>query len=491
MAAMKIVGTTRSARITSTLTKRWYVVILAAAIGSVGAFALSYMVTPIYTSSTSLFFSLRTGGTATDINQGSTYTQNQMLSFAQLAASSVVLDQVVKDLGPETNTNTNTIDLRRSITITTPQNTVIMDINVGTTDPNLSAKIANSVAKNLTLAVSTLSPIDKANQSGVVANIIEPAVPATFQSSPDKKKNAILGGFFGIAASILAITLTVAFDTKVRSVAALKSMTDYPLLGTVERNRASNDIRPVVLRLPNGPAAERFRQIRSGLRFAAASHEMRAMAITSAIPSEGKTLSSLNLALVMAESKERVLLIDADLRRPRIADSIGFEGTIGLTTVLVGDVSFENAKQRFGTTTLDILTAGATPPNPAELLGSTPMQNLIEKAKLEYDIVIIDTAPVLAVADVTVIAPLVDSIVLVVDSTKLRQAQLEQASEALGTAGAHVAGIILNRIKPSKLHDVYYRDFTGKPSHSKGKSRVTADSMATAGTRGTRGKEFE
>lgn len=487
MAAMRIAGTTRSARISSTLTRRWYVVILAAALGAVSAFALSYLVTPSYTSSTSLFFSLRTGSTASDINQGSTYTQNQMLSFAQLATSSLVLDRVVKDLGPDTDKD----DLRRSISIAAPENTVILDINVTTTDRDLSARIANRVAKNLTVTVSALSPVGTANQSGVVANIIEPAVPATFQSSPNKRTNAVLGGIFGFAASIMAIILAIVFDTKVRSVEALKSMTDHPLLGTVERNRPSLDSRPVVLRVPNGSAAERFRQIRAGLRFAAASHDMSAIALTSAIPSEGKTHTSLNLALVMAEGRERVLLIDADLRRPRIADSIGFEGSIGLTTVLLGDVTFAEAVQRFGTTTLDILTAGTTPPNPAELLGSTPMKHLVEQAKKEYDVVIIDTAPVLAVADIAVIAQLVDSIVVVVDSSKLRQAQLEQSLEALESAGAHISGIILNRIKPSKLHDVYYREYTSRPLHAKGKTGAGTDSEVPTAVGSSQGIEVE
>lgn len=455
MAFMNNAGTTRSARMIAALRKRWYVVLVAAIVAGSGTFALSTLVTPVYHSSASLFFSLRAGDSGSDINQGSTYTQNQMLSFAQLATSAVVLDRVVDDLGGDVTE----IGLRRNVTVTTPQNTVILDVGVDTPDRDLSARIANSVASNLTDVVAEVAPVDTAGKSTVAARVIEPAVPALFQSSPDKQRNAILGAVLGIALSIVAILLAVVFDTRVRSVSALKSMTNRPLLGIAERTPASPDPRPVVLRSPNGSAAERFRQIRAGLRFAAASHEIKIIAVTSSVPGEGKTMTALNLALILAESEDRVLLVDADLRRPRVADYLGFEGTVGLTTALLGGVTVDEAVQRFGDTTLDVLTAGEVPPNPAELLASAPMRELIEDVKQSYGFVIIDTAPLLSVADAAVIAQQVDSTIVVADSSKVHQVQLEQTLDALDSAGAHVAGLILNRVKPSSRRDSYYREY--------------------------------
>lgn len=473
MASIRTTGTARSARVLAALTKRWYVVLLAGAVGAVAAFALSLLITPLYTSNTTLFFSLRSAVSATDINQGSAYTQNQMLSFSQLATSSLVLDPVVAELGPEVTKDS----LRRSMSVSSPQDTAVLTVKVSTPNAELSSKSANSVAKSLAAAVEKVSPGLSKQQGGIVANVIEPAFPAEFQSSPDKRRNAVLGGIFGMAVSILAVIVAVMLDTRVRSADALKGMTDRPLLGTVEQLRASHDGRPITVRSPNGSASERFRQIRVGLRFAAASHEMKVIALTSAIPSEGKTLTSLNLAVIMAEGKDRVLLIDADLRRPSVADTIGFEGAVGLTTVLVGDATFQDAVQHFGTSTLDILTAGAIPPNPAELLGSAPMRQLIEQVKQHYDVVILDTAPVLAVSDVAVMAQFVNSIVWVVNSRKLRHAQLDLASDALDATGANVAGIILNRVKTLRIHDVYYRESKDEPAHSKRNSGPTANAL--------------
>lgn len=481
MAPVIAVNTTRSTRLIAALRKRWFVVVIAGVVGGLGAFALSYTITPVYHASASLFFSLRTGTSGSDINQGSTYTQNQMLSYAALATSAIVVDGVSQDIGASMSKN----DILRSLSVTAPQNTVILEVKADTADPSLSARIANSAADHLAKAVSQVSPVESTTNSSVVAHVIDPAVAPQFQSSPNKKQNALFGGILGVALSILAILLTALLDTRVRSVAVLKSMTERPLLGFAESTRPSRDSRPIALRLPNGSATERFRQIRAGLRFASASHATTTIAVTSAIPGEGKTVTALNLALVMAETKERILLIDADLRRPRVADYIGFEEAIGLTTVLLGDIPLHEATQRFSDTTLEILSAGSLPPNPAELLGSTRMASLIAQAKEIYDFVIIDTAPVLSVADVSGIAQLVDSIVLVVDASKLRQIQLEQASDVLDSAGAHVSGIILNRVRASKRRDVYYDEYKRKTPRASTRAARTTPAPSQDSTGGT------
>ncbi|MCX7523040.1 polysaccharide biosynthesis tyrosine autokinase [Microbacterium sp. STN6] len=463
MAVMTNAGATRSARMIAALRKRWYIIVAAGIIAGMGTYALSTLITPIYHSTASMFFSLRAGDSGSDINQGSTYTQNQMLSFAQLATSAVVLDRVVNDLDDTVSER----ELRRLVTVTTPQNTVILDVGADTADRDLSAKIANSVAENLTKVVAEVAPVDSAGKSTVAARVIEPAVRAEFQSSPNKQRNALLGALLGVALAFLGFFLSIVFDTRVRSVAALRSMTNRPLLGIAERTSHKDDARPVTVRSPNGSAAERFRQIRAGLRFAAASHEMSIVAVTSSVPGEGKTMTALNLALVMAESKDRILLIDADLRRPRVADYLGLEGTVGLTTVLVGGVTVEDAVQRFGHTTLDVLAAGEVPPNPAELLASGPMRELIDQTRGEYDFVVVDTAPLLSVADASVIAQQADSTVVVADSSKVHQAQLMQTLDLLDSSGAHVSGVILNRVKPSSRRDSYYREYHQEPSKTK------------------------
>lgn len=455
---MNTASTTNSmsvARALGVLRRRWYIVLAAALVGGLGAFLASSAVTPVYHSTASLYFSLRTGSSGSDINQGSAYTQNQMLSFARLATSSVVLEPVTDELG---DTLTETA-LRRMMTVTIPQNTVILDIRVGSTDPQRAARVANAVADSLIEVVDAVAPADAEGGSTVTARTIEPATPATFQSYPNKQQNAVLGGLAGFLLAAIAVVLASFLDTRVRSDTALKQITELPLLGAIEQSSTSTDPRPVTIRQSNGSAAESFRQLRAGLRFASASHTTRSLAVTSSVPGEGKTWLAANLAVVLAETGRRVLVIDADLRKPRIADAFGLIRTVGLTTILVDGLPLGEVVQAWPGSSLDILASGAVPPNPAELLASPRMKELVHEAVERYDLVVIDTAPILVVADAAVIAQQVDSTLLVADTTHVRRAQLAASIDVLERSGAHIAGVVLNRVKP-RPRDSYYSDVT-------------------------------
>lgn len=445
-------GNMSVARAIRVLRKRWYIVLIATILGGVGAFAASSTVTPVYHSTASLYFSLRTATSGSDINQGSAYTQAQMLSFARLATSSVVLDPVADELDGDLSSN----QLRRLMSVTIPQNTVILDVRVGSTDPDRAALIANTVADSLIEAVDAVAPETSDGEATVTARSIDPATPATFQTSPNKQQDALLGAILGFLAASVALVLAAALDTRVRSESSLKAITKLPVLGSIEQTPPSADPRPVAIRQPNGSAAESFRHVRSGLRFASASHETRSLAITSSVPAEGKTWLAANLAFVLAETGKRVLLIDADLRKPRLADTFGIAGVVGLTTVLIDAIPLRSAVQPWPRSTLEILPSGAVPPNPAELLASERMKELIQQVADEYDLVVIDTAPVQVVADATVIAQQVDSLLIVADTKRVRRAQLAFSIEALERTGAHISGVVLNRVKPRPRDADYY-----------------------------------
>lgn len=446
------VDSKRPARMLIALKKRWYVIVITAFLAGVATFVYSATITPVYQAGASLFFSLRDGNSGADINQGLTYTQNQMLSYAELATTSSVLDKALPGMGGHVTPS----QLQRAISVTTPQNTVILEIKARATSRELSADMANNVAESLLDVVSEVAPVDATGKPTVIARVIQPATPPKFQASPNKSKNAVLGAFTGGVLAFLGLFISVALDTRIRSIASLKSITDLPLLGTAERTTRSKDLRPIALRFPHGMATEKFRQIRAALRFTSVSRELRSLVVTSSIPGEGKTMTSLNLALTMAEGAERILLIDADLRRPRVADYLGLEPSVGLTTALVNGLRLSEAVQSVANTSLDVLTSGALPPNPSELLDSKRMREVLAEAKESYDIVIIDTAPVHSVSDAAMIAQEVDSTLIVVDSTKLRQAQLEQTTDILDAAGVHISGLILNRVRPSNQKDLYY-----------------------------------
>ena len=476
---MKAVSTTTSTmsvgRAIGVLRKRWYIVLAATLLGGIGAFAASSTVTPIYHSTASLYFSLRTASSGSDINQGSAYTQAQMLSFARLATSALVLDPAANELDGDLGAT----QLRRTMSVTIPQNTVILDIRVGTTDPERAALVANTVAESLVAAVDEVAPVDSDGAATVSARSIEPATPAIFQSSPNKQQDAMLGAIIGFLLSSVVVVLASVLDTRVRSESALKAITELPVLGSIEQTPLSADPRPVAIRQSNGSAAESFRHVRSGLRFASASHETRSLAITSSVTAEGKTWLAANLAFVLAETGKRVLLVDADLRKPRVADVFGIVGAVGLTTVLIDAIPLRSAVQAWPRSSLEILPSGAVPPNPAELLASERMKEIIQQLVDEYDLVVIDTAPVEAVADATVIAQQVDSILIVADTTRVRRAQLASTIAALERTGAHISGVVLNRVKARPRDSYYYvNDEPAKgPMSPRRKARVTSPAI--------------
>lgn len=434
-----------------TLRKRWIIVALITLLCTAGAFGVSRAVTPTYQATSSLYFTLSFGESASDLAQGSTYTQNQMLSFAELTTSPVVLDPVIEDLELPITSN----ELARTMEVSTPRDTVILQIDVSHPDPAQAAKIANAVAEQLRTVVEQYAPKNGDDQSTVTVRLIETAAAPQFATSPNTKRNVALGFLVGLLGSVLLAVLYEMVDTRIRNEQDLRAVTDRALLGTVGKMHDASGGGLAVVKNPSGTDAEIFRQIRASLHYVALGRSPFTFLVTSASPSEGKSTIASNLAVTLAETGQRVLLIDADLRRPRIATYAQIEGAVGLSSVLVGTTSVSDAVQRWGSTSLDILPAGGSPPNPGELLSTKAMEELIDHVRGGYDVIVIDSAPVLAVADASALSPLVDGVVMVSDARKGRRGQLSRSLETLEHTGARTLGVILNRAQAPKRGESY------------------------------------
>ena len=209
---------------------------------------------------------------------------------------------------------------------------------------------------------------------------------------------------------------------------------------------------------PPGRTAGEVRRSRSALAYANVSSRVKVLLVTSGMPAEGKSTVSVNLAMTLAALRNSVLLIDADMRRPRAHEHAGIDGSVGLTSVLLDEVGFEVAKHRVADTTLDILPAGTIPPNPAELLTSARMAQLLDFAAAEYDYVVIDSPPTLSVADANLLATQTDGVILVVDATKTGRAALAKSIKSLESGGARILGTVLNRARPDRHRSEYYSE---------------------------------
>ena len=438
-------------RVWDALKKFWLAIVAITVLGGVAGVGLSSTVTPVYESTATLYFSLSQGSSASDLNQGSTYTQNQMLSFAQLATSSRVLQPVIDELELDSTPRT----LARAVEVTIPLNTVILEIKASSEWAESAAEIANGVAGSLTEVVREISPTGVEGAASISATLVDEAVEPSVQALPNKPRDALLGAAIGFLLGVLAAFLWTLLDTRLPNETVLSQVVPAPVLGSISRVRGNGERGLYVAREPLGHTSEEFRRIRAALSYSSVTESVQKLLVTSVSPGEGKSMFASNLGLTLAGLQHKVLIIDADLRRPRVAEYFGLEGAVGLTTVLVGDVSFESAKMSRPGVSLDILPPGSIPPNPSEILTSDAMKRLLKEASERYDFVIIDSPPVLSVADANLLAPFVDGAIVVVDASKTRRTQLVQTASSLESAGGRIIGLVLNKVRRSRMESAY------------------------------------
>ncbi|EOL45319.1 capsular exopolysaccharide family protein [Enterococcus phoeniculicola] len=208
---------------------------------------------------------------------------------------------------------------------------------------------------------------------------------------------------------------------------------------------------------PSSPISEQYRTIRTNIQFASsADNPIKTMVITSSGPGEGKSTTSANLAVVFAKAGQRVLLVDADMRKPTVYKTFNLNNSRGLSTVLSTATSVLEAAQRTVIDNLTILTSGPKPPNPSELLGSMRMGQVIEEAKNMYDIVIFDMPPVVTVTDAQIMASKTDGTLLVIRENVSRKESLVKAKELLNMVQARILGAIYNGAEHSNDQGYYY-----------------------------------
>lgn len=434
------------ARIWDALTKLWAIVVATTILGSGIAYVDSASTTPVYSSTSTLSFSISQGTTAADLANGSTYMQAQMLTYAQLATSSAVLQPVIDNLSLQMRVP----ELRSSIVATIPQNTLILKIQVSVSDRELAADLANAIGHSVSTVVGETSPKPTSGEAPrIVATVVDEALVPKHQSAPDKKSDTIMGGMAGLVIGLLIVLVRAMTETRILNEEELRRVTSTPILGAVNRSRSSNK-----LWASDESAAdttEQLRRIRSALKHAMIDDASHRILVASAGVGEGKSTISANLALTIANLGSKVLLIDADLRSAGQSDIFGVDGLPGLHEVLRGEASFDGSKKRQARTTLDILPAGEKTNNPAVLLASDRMHELLEDVAGRYDYVIVDTPAMGKFADASLLAPMVDSAIVVVDTTKSRRAGLIGTLSNLEISGGRVVGLIMNRGRTARF----------------------------------------
>lgn len=223
-----------------------------------------------------------------------------------------------------------------------------------------------------------------------------------------------------------------------------------------KKNTLGNSQRSLITFIdPKSPISEQYRTIRTNIEFSSVDKEIKTLMVTSPGPAEGKSTTAANLAVVFAQQSKKVLLVDTDLRKPTVHYTFNQNNTYGLTSVLSKQKSLSDAVNLTDQPFLSVLTSGPIPPNPAELLGSKAMEQFLEEAKAEYDVVLFDTPPVLAVTDAQILANRCDGALLVVYSGKTEMEEAAKAKDLLTAAKGKLLGMVLNH-KKLQSSDYYY-----------------------------------
>jgi capsular exopolysaccharide synthesis family protein len=423
------------------LRRRWLTVVIIAVTALALASAITLAMPKKYTATTRLFFGVA-AESVSDMAQGSTFAAKQISSFAEVATSPRVLEPVIGQLGLQTTPT----ELAKSVKTTVPVNTVILEIAATDRDPTRAAQIANALGTELAKAAVELSPNRENGTEAVQVNTIAAAEVPTEASWPKVPQNLGVGLMLGLLLGVGIAVMRHVVDTKIRNENDLRVLTDSPILGVVAYDHEVPS-HPVILRdEPLAAPSEAVRRLRTNLQFIDVANRSKSIVVSSSIPAEGKTTIAINLAVSLADTGARVILVDADLRRPSIAEYMGIEGQVGLTTVLIGRADVKDVVQPFGTSSLDLLPAGQVPPNPSELLGSAAMASLLERLSTSYDMVLLDSPPILPVTDAVVLSKLAGGALLVVGADRTHRPQLQQSLDSLETAGAHLFGIVMNKI---------------------------------------------
>lgn len=456
---------------------RWVSILVLTVLAAGAATALVLRETPVYSAQATLYVSSRTDATNVALAyQGSLLSQQQVASYAQLMHTERVLSDVARTLGSGATTD----NLAARVSASVVPDTSLLIVRATDTSPAGARDIANAVAKTFVLVLPALEGLRDDSTPAVTVSVVNSARLPVAPDSPKPARNITVGALIGLLAGLMLAAARHALDQTVKSMEQARQATQAPTLGSVPRDPAAAR-NPLVI----GPDAHRgraeaLRKVAASLRFLDVERRHGVLLLTSPGSREGKSTAACSLALTLTLSGRRVMLIDADLRRPTVAGYLGLPGGVGLTSVLVGAVPLPEATQSWADGLFDVLTSGPIPPNPAELLGSQPMRDLLAHLRTQYDDVVIDAPPVLPVADAAVAAAACDGIILLASYGRTRRDHLQQAAATMRATQTPILGVVLNRMPSSGRNRYYYRTRPDKSSR-RGGEPVTLAPPVTVG----------
>lgn len=421
----------------ATMRARWRFSVVTFLVGAIATLAIVFTMAPQYESSVKLFVSTATGGQAE--YSASLIVSQSVASYAELATDPSVLQRVIDKLGLDMGYE----ELADKVTADVILGTKTVQIDVRADTPELAQRIAQAEADEVVTLTDRLErPADSGEEPAITARIAtEPSI-SDVAVAPNLPLSIGIGLLVSLFVAIAGALLRDLLDRTIKSRQDVERITSQTVLATLPFD-------PQVKKEPlsaesGGSLAEAFRVLRTNLQFANIDANAQAILVSSALPNEGKTLVATNLALSLAQSGRSVLLIDADMRNPNVAELLGLENSVGVVTVLVGRTTVDEAIQSH-VSGVNFMGTGPAPPNPAEVLDTQAMRDLVAQVRKEYDVVIIDAPPMLPVADASILMTEVDGALLLVRHGSTTREQLRLAVARIETVGGRLFGTVLNR----------------------------------------------
>jgi capsular exopolysaccharide synthesis family protein len=522
-----------------TLFKRWlWLIILGGLIAASAAYFVSKGQEPLYRTSAILLIS---EGSA--LNPGSEFQAFQLSerlaqSYIERLTNYEVLTQSIQNLG----LNIDPDDLHNAVQVRLINNSQLIELSVTDANPQVAAALANEIPtvfaeRNMTMQLARFAD-SKANLEAELAQVKDELLAAetalaaakangseqtqlndnllrlrethsrllqTYEDirvaeagnlntiiideyarapqqpiSPRTLTNTLLAGVVGLMLAVGVVFLIEYLDDTIKDPDTLAQAVSLNAIGLIARDKESEKL--VMLAHPRSPNAEAYRQLRTNIQYVSVSRDLKTILVTSANAGEGKSTSAANLAIALAQAGAKVILVDTDMRRPSLHKQCHVTTEVGITNLLLSKENDASFIQETAVPNLQVITAGPLPPNPAELIASERMKQILSWLHERADYVILDSPPILAVTDGILLSQLASTTLLVVEAGKTRQQSLLLALQQLEAVDAHIAGILINKLNPrrSGYYNYYYQSNnnyheTGSPPRGKSlKANLTA-----------------
>ena len=453
------------------LKKRFFLIGFCTFVGLCFFFIISkYVMKPYYTASVQMYVNPNDSDASANLNELN-YAQKVVTTYINFLQTKVFYEQVMQ----ESNLDYTRDELKGMTTIQSINNTEIFQISVSSLDPYDSFTLVESMQKITPELIKNIKHTAE-------ISVVDPVVLPTSPSSPNILFNAMIGGMLGLIFSSLAFILWEIIDVNVKSQEDLSKRYQLPILGAIpnfdsykkrkyllrkvmsifrkhkkliRRDKSINEDTKFII-------TEAYKSLRTNLRFTLRWDGCKKIIISSPIPEDGKSTTSANIAITIAQTGAKVLLIDCDMRKGRLHSFFDLKSAVGISDTLSGMIAVNDVIQDTSYKNLQVITIGSIPPNPAELLASIQMEELIKKLEKVYDYIIIDTPPVNVVSDVLSLVKLVNGVVIVVKEGNTSHPNIKSALTKYEFVEANILGFVINGVSLNQGQKSKYQYYQNK-----------------------------